>query len=393
MQSGSGWWPTFLSGGTDSSLVVALMQKQSASPVRSYSIGFAEREYDEAPFAKAVAAHLGTDHTELYVSADDALGVVPDLATHYDEPFADSSQIPTLLVSTLTRRHVTVALSGDGGDELFAGYTRYHWAEMVRHRFMGWPPAARRAMASALDAVPRAVWETGAALVPGRRYQRVGERVGKLANFLRAPDADAIYRGQHSQWPDPSALVIGGREPRGLPFDATLAAEIPDFVRRMQFLDLHTYLPDDILTKVDRASMAVSLEAREPLLDHRLVEFAWHLPQRMKVRNGVTKWLMREVLYRHVPRKLIERPKMGFSVPLARWLRGPLRQWAEALLDPVRLRDGGHFDTVKVRSAWQSFQSGRTSNQDALWCLLMFEAWRDRYAQRPVVQPSAAGTR
>lgn len=370
----------FLSGGTDSSLVAALMQACSDRPIKTFTIGFHEKDYNEAEHAKAVARHLRTDHTELYVDPAQGLEVVPRLAEFYDEPFADSSQLPTYLVSEMTRRHVTVALSGDGGDELFAGYTRYHWADMVWRRF-GWVPGPlRRGLGATIGAVPSSLWESAARLLPaGRRPHRVGERALKLAAFLRQPDADAIYRRQHTHWEAPAALVPGGREPRGVAWDETLADELPDFVDRMQLMDSLTYLPDDILTKVDRASMAVSLEARVPLLDHRVVEFVWRLPPHMKRRDGETKWLLRQVLYRFVPQELIERPKMGFGVPIARWLREPLRDWAEALLDPGRLADGGLLDPAPIRAAWHDFLAGRRAVQEPLWGVLMFQAWRERH--------------
>jgi len=385
----------FLSGGTDSSLVVALMQSESSSKARSFSIGFHEAEYNEAGHAKMVADHLGTDHTELFVGSEEALAVIPNLPTYYDEPFADSSQVPTYLVSHMTRKHVTVALSGDGGDELFAGYTRYHWAEMVRRRFLGLPGGVRHGLAAAIDLPPRKFWELAARILPqDRRPQRVGERASKLAGFLREPDADAIYRRQHTHWEDPERAVIGGTEPKGVPFDASLAASIPDFVQRMQFLDTVTYLPDDILTKVDRASMAVGLEARVPLLDHRVVEFVWRLPQSMKVRNGTDKWLLRKILDRYVPREMMDRPKMGFGAPVGKWLRGPLRNWAETLLSRKRLTEAGYFEPNIVRAAWKGMLSGRNTAQEPLWGVLMFEAWREAQispsttADRPAKAPS-----
>lgn len=368
----------FLSGGTDSSLIVALMQTEGNRAARSFSIGFDEAEYNEANHAKVVADHLGTDHTELYVGSAEALAVIPDMPKYYDEPFADSSQVPTFLVSSMTRDHVTVALSGDGGDELFAGYTRYHWANMVQRRFLGLPAGVRYSLAAAIDLPPRAFWEQMARLLPrSRRPQRIGERAAKLAGFLREPDADAIYRRQHTHWADPDSLVIGGHEPKGLPFDGALAGEFPDFVQRMQFLDTMTYLPDDILTKVDRASMAVSLEARVPLLDHRVVEFVWRLPQHMKVRGKADKWLMRQVLDRHVPRAIMDRPKMGFGAPVGKWLRSPLRDWAESLLSRNRLKQAGFFEPDIVRAAWRGLLAGRNTAQEPLWGILMFEAWRD----------------
>lgn len=368
----------FLSGGVDSSLVAALMQAQSSGPVQTFSIGFNQRDYNEAEYAKAVAEHLGTDHTELYVGPEEAMAVIPELPTMYDEPFADSSQIPTHLVSRLARQQVTVALSGDGGDELFAGYTRYHWAEMVRRRLLWLPRSIRFGLATLIDAPPRVFWQSIVKLLPpNRRPIRVGERAKKLAGFLREPDADSIYRSQHSQWPDPEQLVPGAREPRGAPFDSALLLEIPNFIRRMQYLDTVTYLPDDILTKVDRASMAVSLEARVPLLDHRVVEMAWSLPQEMKVRRGTDKWLLRKILYRYVPRGIVDRPKKGFGLPYAPWLRGPLRDWAEPLLDHGRLENAGYLNADVVRRAWNRFQDGGNVDSEQIWGVLMFEAWRD----------------
>jgi asparagine synthase (glutamine-hydrolysing) len=368
----------FLSGGIDSSLVVALMQAEGTQAARTFSIGFHEAEYNEAGHAKLVADHLGTDHTELYVGSEEALAVIPNLPNYYDEPFADSSQVPTYLVSHMTAKHVTVALSGDGGDELFAGYTRYHWAEMVRRRFLGIPSGIRHGLAGLIDLPPRNFWEQAAQLLPAsHRPQRVGERASKLAGFLRESDADAIYRRQHTHWPDPNALVIGGKEPQGAPFDESLKLTIPNFIQRMQYLDTVTYLPDDILTKVDRASMAVSLEARVPLIDHRVVEFVWRLPQSMKIRGSTDKWLLRKILYRYVPRHIMDRPKMGFGAPVGKWLRGPLRDWAEHLLSQKRLEEAGHFNATMVRSAWDGMLSGRNTAQEPLWGILMFEAWRD----------------
>ena len=372
----------FLSGGVDSSLVVALMQAQASGPVRTFSIGFRESLYDEAVFARAVARHLGTEHTELYVGPSEAIDVIPRLPDMYDEPFADSSQIPTFLVSQMTRTSVTVALSGDGGDELFAGYTRYHWAEMVRRRFLVLPSGVRGMLAGAMSAPPRAMWEALSGLLPKHlRRQRVSERVAKLAAFLREPDADAIYRRQHTHWERPGEVVPGATELRNVTFDDTLRESVPNFVQRMQLLDMLTYLPDDILTKVDRASMAVSLEARVPLLDHRLVEFCWTLPHTLKVGGGVDKRLLRNILYRYVPRTLIERPKMGFALPVGQWLRDELRPWAEDLLSERRLREDGYFQADLVLRTWEAFQAGRNVNQESIWGILMFQAWRARYAR------------
>ncbi|WP_029007369.1 asparagine synthase (glutamine-hydrolyzing) [Azospirillum halopraeferens] len=374
----------FLSGGIDSSTVVALMQAQSDRPVRTFTIGFAEAGFDEAAAARAVADHLGTDHTELRVEPRHALDVIPRLADWYDEPFADSSQIPTLLVSELTRRSVTVALSGDGGDELFAGYNRYFWGAGLWRRLGPLPAGLRAAGAAAIRALPPAGWDALFAPVPARLRPRLpGDKLHKLAGVLAAGGPDALYRGLITHWEAPDALVIGAREPRGLLWDDGVAARVPDFVERMQYLDTATYLPDDILAKVDRASMAVALEARVPLLDHRVVEFAWRLPMHQKIRDGRGKWLLRRVLDRHVPRDLVERPKMGFGVPIDSWLRGPLRDWAEALLDERRLRDDGLFDPAPIRARWAEHLSGRRNWQYLLWSVLMVQAWQDRWDTAP----------
>ncbi|WP_431856173.1 asparagine synthase (glutamine-hydrolyzing) [Azospirillum sp.] len=379
----------FLSGGVDSSTVVAMMQAQSSRPVRTFTIGFREAGYDESADARAVAAHLGTDHTELTVEPADALNVIPTLADWYDEPFADSSQVPTFLVSQLTRRSVTVALSGDGGDELFAGYRRYLLGARL-WRGMGRVPAGLRAAAAGLiQAVPPGRWDALLGRLPGMRM--AGDKAHKLAGILGSADADTLYRTLASQWQHPEALVLGGREPHGLPWDARVADQVPDFTERMQYLDSATYLPDDILAKVDRASMAVALEARVPLLDHRVVEFAWRLPLHQKLRDGQGKHLLRRVLYRHVPRALIERPKMGFAVPIADWLRGPLRPWAEDLLDERRLREDGLLDAAVVRRAWAEHLSGRRNRQHQLWVVLMFQAWKARWDKAPAAaEPTAS---
>ena len=371
----------FVSGGIDSSTVLALMQVQSDRPVRSFSIGFDEAGYDEAYHAKRVAAHLGTDHTELYVAPEQARAVLPGIATWFDEPFADSSQIPTYLVSEMTRRHATVALSGDGGDELFAGYNRYRWAELLWRRVGGWPQPLRAAVAAFLRGVTPAAWDRLARAVPRSvRPPLAGDKAHKLAALLSSmTDRDALYRRLVTQWETPDVMVRGGREPRGILWDPTVRSDIPDFTDRMQFLDTVTYLPDDILTKVDRASMAVGLEARVPLLDHRVVEFSWRLPAAMKVRDGQGKWLLRQVLGRYVPETLTKRPKMGFGVPIDRWLRGPLRDWAEDLLAEERLRRSGYFDPTPIRTAWAEHLSGFRNRQYRIWTVLMFESWRDTW--------------
>jgi len=371
----------FLSGGIDSSTVVALMQAQSTRPVKTFSIGFHEGGYDEAHCAKQVAAHLGTDHTEFYVEPRHALEVIPHLADWFDEPFADPSQIPTYLVSELTRKHVTVALSGDGGDELFAGYNRYVWAERLARAVNLVPRPLRGASATALRALAPQTWNRLFAFVPASwRPALPGDKLHKITTLLDNPQPDAIYRRLVSQWERPDEIAAIGQEPRGPLWDPTIAQDFPDLVPRMQFLDMITYLPDDILTKVDRATMAVGLEGRVPLLDHRVVAYSWSLPLEFKLRGGRSKWLLRQVLDRYVPRPLIDRPKMGFGVPIDAWLRGPLREWAESLLTPARLASDGFVRVEPVRRAWQEHLDGSRNWQYPLWTVLMLQAWRARWA-------------
>jgi asparagine synthase (glutamine-hydrolysing) len=362
----------FLSGGIDSSAIAAMMAARSNAAVRTYSIGFAEEGFDEAPRARAVAAHLGTEHTELYVSPTQAQEVIPSLPAIYDEPFADSSQLPTYLLSKLTRQHVTVALSGDGGDELFAGYTRHRFA-----RIAGKVPAPLgRALACGLNvAGPVLLDGLFRVLPPSRRPTLGADKMHKAAALFSA-SGEGGYRSLVSAWDDPEALVRGAREVKGPIFDAGLARTLPDPLDRMQYLDTLTYLPDDILTKVDRASMAVALEVRVPILDHRIVEFSWRLPTRFKLRHGKGKWLLRQLLYRHVPKELVERPKAGFAVPIASWLRGPLRAWAEELLSEPRLAAGGLLNPAPIRARWQEHLEGRRNWHASLWNVLMFQAWR-----------------
>ncbi len=382
----------FLSGGVDSSTVAALMQAQSTQRVKTFSIGFDEEGYNEAPFAKAVARHLRTDHTELYVTPAEALGVIPRLPDIYDEPFSDASQIPTLLVSQLARQQVTVALSGDGGDEFFCGYVRYFWGRRIWNKIRHVPYGMRNVVGAALRSVSPQRWDEVL-----RRVARItrstnlgevtGDRVHKLADVLAVPSAEALYLGLVSHWDDPAAVVRGAREPATVLTDRSQWASLDDFTHRMMYLDSMSYLPDDILVKVDRASMAVSLESRVPLLDHRVVEFAWRLPLSMKIRGDQGKWLLRQVLYRYVPQSLIERPKMGFGVPIDAWLRGPLRDWAEELLSEHRLRDDGFFDPLPIRQKWAEHLSGGRNWQYWLWDILMFQAWLDR--ERSAVSANA----
>lgn len=368
----------FLSGGYDSSAVVALMQAAASRPARTFSIGFSEADYDESRHAAAVAKHLQTDHTELIVTPAEAQAVIPRLPEIYDEPFADSSEIPTFLVSELARRHVTVALSGDGGDELFAGYNRYAQGDRLLRAFARLPMPARQASASLLESVSAAHWDRLASVVPQRMRPRTpGDKLHKLAGVLKRDEA-ASYLELTSQWSEPERIVLGAREPAWSENDAALGQLLTDPVERMQFLDTVSYLPGDILTKVDRASMAVSLEARTPLLDHRVVEFAWSLPLSLKLRNGQAKWLLRQVLYKYVPPALVDRPKSGFGIPVGTWLRGPLRAWAEDLLDERKLREAALFDPAPIRARWAEHLSGHRNWQHALWNILMFEAWRRR---------------
>jgi asparagine synthase (glutamine-hydrolysing) len=371
----------FLSGGVDSSAVVALMQAQSTRPVKTFSIGFHESGYDEAQCAKRVAAHLGTDHTEFYVEPRHALDVIPHLQDWFDEPFADSSQIPTCLVAELTRRHVTVALSGDGGDEVFAGYNRYFWAGRIALAMKMVPRPLRGAAASALRGVRPDAWNRVFGLVPvAWRPALPGDKLHKIASLLEHAEPDAIYRRLVSQWDEPDKVAARGQEPKSPLWDASLARDFPDAVARMQFMDMVGYLPDDILTKVDRATMAVGLEGRVPLLDHRVVAHSWSLPMDLKLRGSHGKWLLRRVLERYVPKTLTDRPKMGFAVPIDAWLRGPLREWAEALLAAPRLRADGLVRVEPVRQAWQQHLAGTCNWQYPLWTVLMLQAWRERWA-------------
>lgn len=366
-----------LSGGIDSTLVTALMQANSSRPVRTFTIGFHEKEYDEAGYAHQTAAHLGTEHTELFLSGRDAMEQIPALPQMYDEPFADSSQLPTHLVMKLARHHVTVALSGDAGDEFFGGYNRYFLGPKVWRR-IGWMPAsARRTVGRALTALPAATLNRLLG-VPGRLagIALPGDKAHKLGRRLRdVGSMDDLYVGLVTEWPDAAGMVVNGVIPPNLLDQRECWPRLADPVSRMMALDALTYLPGDILTKVDRASMAVSLETRAPFLDRDVVEFAWTLPLHMKLRDGKGKWLLRQLLDRHVPRALIERPKQGFGIPLDQWLRGPLREWAEALLAEGRLRQEGYFDPAPIRAAWTRHVRGEASYGYRLWSVLMFQAW------------------
>ncbi len=373
----------FLSGGVDSSTVVALMQAQSGLPVRTFSIGFNEVHYNEAEHAKAVARHLGTQHTELYVTAGDALNVIPKLPSLYDEPFSDSSQIPTFLVAQMARQHVTVALSGDAGDELFCGYNRYIMANRMWGTLSYLPVGLRRAVASSLTKLSPGTWNHIASplmkVLPNRfGMMNIGDKLHKGADVLASQTVEDLYRDLVSHWRTPADLVLKATEPVTVLTSADLQLNTSTDIERMMALDMLTYLPDDILTKVDRAAMGVSLETRVPFLDHRVVEFAWQLPLEYKLRDGVGKWALRQVLYKFVPQALIERPKMGFGVPIDTWLRGPLRGWAEELLDASRLHNEGFFNTEMVREKWDEHLSGKRNWQYLLWDVLMFQAWLEK---------------
>ena len=377
----------FLSGGVDSSTIVALMQSMSSRPVKTFTIGFDELGYNEAVYAKAIACHLRTDHTELYVTPEEARAVISKLPSLFDEPFADSSAIPTYLVSELARRHVTVSLSGDGADELFGGYPWYARTPRLWHRLNSLPRPLRRAAAGALHALsPPArnrLWTALQPALPGslRRYA-AGAKIHKLAEMVaRVEGPEHLHRLLTAHWNGHEQVADDSFEPATSFVDPGAWAELESVADRLMYLDQVTYLPDDILTKVDRASMAVSLESRAPFLDHRVAEFAWRVPGPWKMRDGQSKWLIRQVLHRHVPRELIERPKMGFSVPIDAWLRRELRDWAEGLLAESRLRAEGFFDPAPIRKRWKEHLGGQRDGAGPLWVILMFQSWLDAYSQ------------
>ncbi len=375
----------FLSGGVDSSTIVALMQQQASAPVKTFTVGFEESGFDESPHARAVAGHLGTDHSELFVTAEQARSVIRRLPMMYDEPFADSSQIPTHLVCSAARQQVTVALSGDAGDELFGGYKRYFWGARFWNRVAWLPYPARRALGAAIRGIPTAGWDalgqTLNHLFPGTdRTARIGDKAHRLAARLsHVRSLEDLYLSLVSEWPLPDRLVRGSdgpvREPPSLLVDPLPGTGVEDDRLRMMYRDSLTYLTDDILCKVDRASMAVSLETRVPLLDHRVVELAWRLPLSMKIQGNEGKWALRQILYRHVPRELIERPKAGFGIPVGQWLRGPLRDWAESLLNEYRLEREGYLNPKPIRETWAQHLSGSHDWTPRLWSVLMFQAW------------------
>lgn len=367
----------FLSGGIDSSAVVALMQAQSARPIKTFTIGFDEQGYNEAGYAQAVAQHLGTEHTELNVSSVEAMQVIPMLGGMYDEPFADSSQIPTFLVSRMAKEHVTVSLSGDAGDELFCGYNRYALADSWK-RIERVPFGVRKMAGRLIKSVAPTSWDVLFHQLGKFKSlpANMGEKLYKVASRLDSVDGvDKLYRSLVSEIDNPEQVVIGSQEPATWLMDVGMKSCFDDAKSHMMFMDAMTYLPDDILVKVDRAAMANSLETRVPFLDHRVVEMAWTLPMSMKVRDGKTKWILRQVLYQYVPKQLIERPKAGFAIPLGNWLRGPLKGWVEELLDEHRLQREGYFNAQYVREKWQAHLEGKLNNQTLLWNILMFQVW------------------
>lgn len=371
----------FLSGGIDSSTVVALMQSQSRLPVRTFSIGVHEKQYNEAEFARQVAQHLKTEHTEFYVSPQDALDVVPHLPHVYDEPFADSSQIPTYLVSKLARAHVTVALSGDAADEIFCGYNRYMLTQKLWPRISRLPLPLRKAVAKLIqslspDVLSALLYPVKKAVLRGPSVD-IGDKMHKGALMLSSITIDELLLNLVSIWPDPSNLVNHGKEPLTVLTNSAIKPVCTNDVETMMARDMLSYMVDDILVKVDRAAMSVSLETRAPFLDHEVIETAWALPFEYKLRHGKSKWVLREILYQYVPRQLIDRPKIGFGVPVNEWLRGPLRAWAESLLDVRKLEQQGYLDVGVVQRVWQEHVSGARNWGERLWAVLMFQSWFD----------------
>ncbi len=374
----------FLSGGIDSSTIVSLMQEQSTRPVKTFTIGFDQENYNEAVHAKAVAKHLGTDHTELYLNAEQTRATIPDLATLYDEPFADASQIPAYIVSKLTREHVTVSLSGDGGDELFAGYNRYTWVPTIWQKIAFLPTPLRGMIAKLVEVLPPHCWDKMfailAPMLPGFAQQRnPGDKMHKLARIIPARSAEHIYQKLISHWYGKEHIVIAAKPAENLLHDLNSDIKHQSLMSGMMYVDSKRYLPDDILVKVDRAGMGASLETRIPFLDHRVVEFAWSLPADLKVRDGRSKWIVRQLLERYVPNKLIERPKMGFGVPIDLWLRGPLKEWAQDLLSPSMLAKHGLFDDRLIQQKWREHLSGVRNWQYHLWDVLMFQSWYEAH--------------
>jgi asparagine synthase (glutamine-hydrolysing) len=366
----------FLSGGVDSSTVVALMQAQSNQPIKTFTIGFNEQEYNEAKYAKEVARYLGTEHTELYVSAEQAMAVIPKLAYIYDEPFSDSSQIPTFLISQLAKKKVTVALTGDGGDEVFCGYNRYILSKNLWNKLTLIPLPLRKILASGIKSINSQSWNKFLKILPSlNQYTNLADKVYKVTSALESKTLFDLYYKLISNWQNPNEILLNGKEPRT--FLTNYESELTklDGQQQMMLLDSMTYLPDDILVKTDRAAMATSLETRAPFLNHKLLEYAWQIPQPLKLKKTQSKWILRQILYKYIPKKLVERPKVGFGVPIDSWLRGPLKDWAQALLDKTKLRNQGFFNPDSINIKWTEHFSGKKNWQYEIWSILMFQEW------------------
>lgn len=365
----------FLSGGVDSSVVVSLMQAQSTQPIRTFTIGFQDVAYNEATYANAVAKHIGTSHTELCLTPEDCMSIIPELPVLYDEPFADSSQIPTHLVCKLARQNVAVCLSGDGGDEVFLGYNRHIQLARLQRVFKVMPLTVRQLIAASLNNLPASFIEL---ILRGKKFGLLADQVQKIASIIDREDPSDMYQLLTQFWEYPSAIVLGSHEKQTLLTDKSLWPDFAEYLHSIMYVEQMTSLPDDMLVKVDRAAMGVSLETRVPFLDHRLIEFSWSLPFKMKYRDGLTKWLLRQILYKYVPSSLIERPKAGFGIPIDVWLKGPLRDWAEELLNERRLRNDGFLNAKILRGKWIEHLEGKKKWQPHLWGVLMFQSWLDQ---------------
>jgi len=369
----------FLSGGIDSSLISALLQSHSNKPIKTFTIGFNENDYSEAHHAKKIASHLSTEHTELYVSSKQAMEVIPKLPYIYDEPFSDTSQIPTFLVSQIAKKNVKVALSGDGGDELFCGYNRYVFSKKFTSILNLMPLSLRKIISSSLTLIPPHKWDQLSKFLPSSyQYSEFGNKIYKGANALEAKDLYELYNILCSSWQNPTSVVLNSQEPSTLLTKLKFQIGKLNNQQKMMALDFLTYLPDDILVKVDRASMASSLETRAPMLDHKLIEYVWKIPHSLKLRDGNGKWILRKILKKYIPEKLTERPKMGFGIPIESWLRGPLRDWTENLLEEKKLEEEGYFNSKLIRKKWRDHLHGKNNWHKQLWDILMFQAWNEK---------------